>query len=169
MARLSDTERSVLGTSWNDIWWAASNGYTTTDTVGAFASVARELGSGITFDESGALATLYGYASRLNGAAGVFQAAGHGDLIAPEMIGTPPWAREEQAMATAPIWHATFLYTATDSAGNTISEKRTSIFEMTLPTTVGELADAIQEDALAMATKYNHQLVSADPISLLAV
>lgn len=169
MARLNDTQREVLGSSWNDIIWAVSHGYTTTDTVSAFANVARDLGGGLSFAESGAIATLYGYANRMQHAADAFQAASLEDQIMPEHIGVPPWARDEQVMNTAPIWHATFLYEAVDADGNVISEYRTTVFEMTLPDTVGELADDIQSDAEAMAAKYGHTLTNVTPIELLAV
>ena len=85
------------------------------------------------------------------------------------MIGTPPWARDQQVMNTAPIWHATFEMTFTDQEGNTRTEFRTSVFEMTLPETVGELTADILDDAEAMATKYDFTLLSVSPHSLQAV
>jgi hypothetical protein len=167
--RLDDTQRAALASWWDLAQTAANNGYTTTDTITAASDLARQAGAALAFDESSAIATLYGYAKRMSNAAGELQAANPGAIIDPSMMGIPPWARDEQVMNTSPLWHASFQFTFIDQAGVQQTEFRTSVFTMTLPQTVGELAAAIDEDAQAMADKYNVQLVDATPIQLLAV
>jgi hypothetical protein len=169
MARLTDVQRSVLADWWTLAQSAAGGGYTATDTISVAAGIARQYGVSFSFQESSALATLYGYASRMETAAGVFRGADMTDLIEGSMVGVPPWARDQQVMNTAPVWHAVFEFTYIDQNGDMQTDFRTSVFEMTLPDMVGELADDITADAQAMADKYGFQFVDAVPHSLLAV
>jgi hypothetical protein len=62
-----------------------------------------------------------------------------------------------------------YQMTFIDQAGNLVTDYKTSVFEMTLPGTIGELKDAISEDAQALADKYGVELVSADLHQILAV
>jgi hypothetical protein len=169
MPRLSESVRAAMGDWWTLVLSAVSGGFTTTDTVAAAADVARQYGQSIGFDTNAAIATLYGYARRMENAAAALGGLAPGDVLGPDQIAVPPWARDEQVMDTAPIWHVTFTYNALDSAGNPVTEFRTSIFEMTLPDTAGDLFSALQSDAEAMAAKYGHTLVSISPHSILAV
>lgn len=169
MTRLDDTQRAALANWWTLAEAAAFGGFTTTDTITAASDLAGQAGRSLAFAESAAIATLYGYARRMANAAGVLQAADALSVITADMMATPPWARDEQVMNTTPIWHATFQFTFLDQAGQIQTDFRTSVFEMTLPETVGELAAAIQDDAQQMADKYGVTLVSATPHSLLAV
>lgn len=169
VARLTDTQTRALGNFWSDIAYVASHGGTVTDAVSVAAYHAGLFGETLSFEDSQAVAVLAGYAARMENAAGVFRGADSADQITADMIGTPPWARELAVMDTAPIWHATFEMTFVDQEGNTQSEFRTSVFEMTLPDTVGELTADILDDAEAMAEKYGFTLLSVRLHSLLAV
>lgn len=169
MARLTDTVRQALGYWWSLIQGASAQGFRANEVTSMAADVAKTLGVTMSFQDAQAVAVLYGYARRMDNAAGVFQAAGPEQQISGDMIATPPWARDEAEMNAYPIWHATFSYTYLDNEGNMNTEFRTSVFRLTLPDTVGELADAIEVDAIAMSVKYDVQLVSADPISLHSV
>ena len=169
MTRLDDTQRAALANWWTLAEAAAFSGFTSTDTTSAASDLANQAGRSLAFAESAAISTLYGYARRMANAAGVLQAAPDTSVIDANMIAVPPWARDEQVMNTTPIWHATFEFTYLDQAGNLTTDFRTSVFEMTLPETVGELAAAIQDDAQQMADKYGVTLVSATLHSLLAV
>ena len=169
MARLTETQTRALGNFWSDVAYVAAHGGTVTDAVSVASYHAGVFGETLSFADAQAVAVLAGYAARLENAASVFRGADFSDPITAGMIGTPPWARDQQLMNTAPIWHATFEMTFTDEFGNTRTEFRTSVFEMTLPETVGELTADILDDAEAMARKYNVTLLSVNPHSLVAV
>lgn len=169
MTQLNDVQRAALAQWWNLASDAAQKGLTATDTVTAASQLAADAGRSLSFAESGAIATLYGFARRMTNAAGVLQGATSADVIDSSMMAVPPWARDTQTMLTTPIWHATFTFTYLDQAGNQVTDFRTSVFEMTLPETVGELQSAVTEDAQQMADKYNVRLLSAFLHSLSAV
>jgi hypothetical protein len=170
MPRLSDVQRIALADWWTLAQTAAYGGFTATDTVTAASDLARsQFSRSLTFGESGAIATLFGYARRMASAGAVFRAAGPADEITGRMIATPPWARPDIEMAATPTWHATFQMTFLDQAGEVRTELRTSVFQMTLPATMGELADAIAADAQVMADKYQVTLMEVSPHELLAV
>lgn len=169
MARLSETQTAALASWWTLAIDAAFGGFTATDTIQAAAELARQRGGSLTFNESSAIATLYGYARRMSNAAGAVQAAAAAAEIGPEHTAVPPWARDEVTMATAPIWHVTYTFETMDTTGRITTEFRTSVFEMVLPGTIGELADAIDEDAQALADKYGVTLVGARLHQILAV
>jgi hypothetical protein len=162
MARLADNVRQALGSFWNLAHQAAYSGYTATDTITAASNIMRESGQSLTFGESSAVATLYGYARRMFNAAQVVQSLQDHEVIGPDAIATPPWARDEREQAALPIWHVHFDFTYTDQSGVTQTDRRVSVFRMTLPETMGELRDAIGADAEAMAAKYNVDLIGAD-------
>ena len=169
MARLDDTQRSALANWWDLAQSAANGGYTVTDTISAAADIAAQGLRQMSFDIGRAISVLYGYARRMFNAAGVFSGADMAAPVTPDMMATPPWARDQQVMDTTPIWHATFEFHYLDSNGNQRMDYRTSIFEMTLPETVGELVDAMTADAEAMAAKYGVSLLEIVPVQLLAV
>lgn len=169
MTRLDTTQRAALGNWWTLASDAASAGYTSTDLITAASAIAAQAGRSLAFAESSAIATLYGYARRMDNAAGVLQSAPGTAVIDPSMIGVPPWARDEQVMNTTPIWHATFEFTYLDQAGNAQTDFRTSVFEMTMADTVSGLLSDVTDDAQAMADKYNVRLVSVKLHSILAV
>lgn len=169
MPRLNDVQRAALATWWTLAEAAAGGGFTTTDTITAAADLAGQAGRSLTFTESAAISTLYGYARRMSNAAGELQSASPGDFINSDMVAVPPWARDEQVMNTTPVWHVTFRFDFLDAAGELQSEFRTSVFDMTLPDTAGDLQNAIEDDAQALADKYNVRLQSAQLHSILAV
>lgn len=169
MARLSDVQSAALANWWELAQYAANNGFTSTDTVGAASDIAQAAGRSLTFEEGTAIAQLYGYARRIFNASDALQSTAPDAGITPDIMAIPPWARDEQVMATVPIWHTTFEFTYIDQAGNQVTEFKTSVEDMTFPATVGELQDNVQADAEAMAAKYGVQLVSINLISLLAV
>lgn len=162
MARLADNVRQALGSWWTLAQSAAYGGYTTTDTIQAASSLARDAGQALSFGESSAIATLYGYARRMFNASQVVQSLAESDAITADAIATPPWARDEAEMATLPIWHVHFDFTFVNQDGQQVTERRVSMFRMTLPETMGELQDAVDADAEAMAKKYNVDFVAAD-------
>jgi hypothetical protein len=167
--RLDDTQRAALANWWDLAQYAANHDYTSTDLISAASDIARQAGQSISAEENRAIAVLYGYARRIFNSAGELEGAPGDAVIGPEMMAIPPWARDEQVMATTPVWHVTFEFAYVDQAGNPQADHRTSVQEMTLPDTVGELADLVDADAQAMADKYGVQFVSATMIQILAV
>ena len=162
MARLTDNVRAALGEWWTLAQAAGYGDYTATDTITAAADLASQAGQSLSFGESSAIATLFGYARRMSNAAEIVQSLEREDVITPAAIATPPWARDEQEIAALPMWHVHFDFTYTNEAGDTVTERRVSVFRMTLPDTMGELQDAVTADAQAMAAKYGVDFIGAD-------
>lgn len=169
MPRLTDSQRSALGRWWTLAEAGAYGGFLSTDIVAAASDLAGQQGSALSFGEARDLAVLYGYGRRMANAAGALGAADANAVIDFTMIGVPPWARDEQVMNTTPIWHVSFDFSYIDAAGNAVTDIRTSVFEMTMPETVGGLTDALQEDAQALADKYNVELTGIQLREILAV
>lgn len=169
MARLTDTVRAALGYWWNLISDAARGGFTVTDTVTAASDIAATVGRTVSFAENQAISTLYSFARQEVNAGNAFLAGEPGQGITASMISTPPYARDLQEQNTYPLYHVKFEYTYIDQAGNTITSFRTSAFPDQLPATIGELTQAVLDDAEGMAAKYGHTLLSAVPTNILAV
>lgn len=169
MPRLTSTQAATLADWWPLVQHAGFGGFTTTDLTVAARSIATEAGVTLSFETNTALATLYGYARRMSNAADMVQSALDSDTIIADHIAVPPWARDETVMNTAPIWHVSFQFTYLDQQGIQQTDYRTSVFEMTLPDTIGDLKDAITEDAQAMADKYRFTFVDAQLNMILAV
>lgn len=169
MPRLTTEQTRALANWWDLAQSAGFGGYTATDTIEAASDIASQFGRSLTFSESTAIAVLYGYAKRMSNAADNLQAALDSDTIIADHIATPPWARDEAVMNTAPIWHVSYLMTFIDADGELQSEYKTSVFEMTMPDTIGGLKDAITEDAQALASKYGVAFSGIDLAQILAV
>jgi hypothetical protein len=167
--RLSDTQRQVLGQWWTLAMSGAYGGFLTTDVIAAAADLARQAGGSLSFTDAGALSTLYGYARRMSNASDALANAAGTDVIDPSVIGVPPWAREQQAMNTTPIWHVSYDFTSVGADGSMTTDVRTSVFDMALPQTIGALQAAIESDAESLANKYNVSLVQASLKEILAV
>jgi hypothetical protein len=155
-------------------WWTLAEaeayaGTSATDTIAIAQATAANAGESVAFSEYSAIAALYGFAARMSNAAGALQAAPDTAPIDATMIGVPPWGRPDQEMATTPVWHAIYNFSYIDQAGQMQTDHRTSVFEMTLPDTVGELSDSVIADAQDLADKYSVQFVSADLQELHAV
>lgn len=169
MARLTDTLRSALGQWWNVITNAASQGLSAAQAVSTVSSILKGEGVQLSFADNTAIAQLYGYARRIENAGTAFTAADSGKFIDSNMIADAPWARPEAEQATYPIYNVKFTYTYLDASGNTQTTTKTSVFRDGLPQTVGDLTSAVLDDAEAMANKYGHTLLSADPFQIQAV
>jgi hypothetical protein len=169
MPRLADNVRGALPDWWNLAVDAAANRQGSAQLIEAAAYVMESLGGSLSFAQSSALTVLYGYASRVRNAGEAVRAASDETFIAPEHVAIPPWAREENDMNTNPIWHVTYLFTA-EKNGVTSTDYKTSIFQRgQIPDTIGELKAALEEDANALASKYNVNLISVDLHQILAV
>lgn len=170
MAILNDEQRQMLGGwVWPYLTAGAAAGMTASQVQQGIAGIAEENDLNLTFRDYTAIATLYGYARRMENAAQDFRASGPGTLRTPNLIGVPPWARDQQEMNTSPKYHGIFEFTFIDQAGNQVTEHRTSIWDVTLPGSVGEIIDDMQADAEAMAAKYEVTLVGISPVQVLAV
>src|SRR5215472_11564899 len=135
--RLTDNQAALLadGTSWGLVLKAAADRLMATDVTAAASNIARDFGVPWTFQDSQDIAVLFGFANRIQNAADALGAATPADEIDGNMIAVPPWARSQQVMDTAPIWHVTFEHTFLDEEGNVGTGFATSVFEMTLPET----------------------------------
>lgn len=169
MARLNDIQRAALANWWTLAETEAFTGTTATDTIIIASAMAQQAGRSLAFAENAAIGVLYGYARRMANATSALGGATDESVIDASMIAIPPWARDEQVMNTTPIWHVTFSLTGENQAGEVTTQYVTSVFEMTLPETAGELAADIQDDAQSFADKYRIKLMSAVPHMILAV
>lgn len=170
MPRLADNVRSALADYWNLAVSQAADRTGSAKFISIAASLAREGGGSISFNTSKALPVLYGYASRVRNAGESIRAANDETYIGPEHVAVPPWAREETAQLANPIWHVSYLFTSANSAGIVSQEYKTSVFQGGgFPQTVGQLKDAIAEDAQALADKYGVNLINVDLHQVLAV
>lgn len=169
MALLDDSTRAALANWWTLLAAEAALGTTVTDVQVIASATAQNAGRSLSFDESRAIAVLYGYARRIENAGAALQASSLDAPITPDLMAIPPWARDQQVQNTVPIWHTTFEFTYIGQAGEIVTDFRTSVNDMTFPATVGELQDQVQADAEAMAEKYGVTLVSARLTTLLAV
>jgi hypothetical protein len=169
MPRLTSAQSSALADWWNLAYDAAVLRLGSSVLLEAAAGIASDAGRSLAFTESTAIVQLYAYASRMVGAANEVQSALASAVIGPEHIATPPWARDEVSQLTVPIKHVIFQFDYIDADGVARTDYRTSVFEMTFPGTIGDLAAAITEDAQALASKYNVTLVNATLHQILAV
>lgn len=169
MARLTDTLRAALGYWWDLVAGAAQQGFTAAETVQLANGIAKDLGGSLSFQENTAISQLYGYARRIENAGNSFTSASPDKFIDSSMIADAPWARVESEQNAYPIYNVKFTYTYLDSAGNEISTTKTSVFKNGLPATVGELTQAVLDDAESLALKYGHTLLSATPFQIQAV
>lgn len=169
MARLNDVQRAAFGYWWDLIQNAARMGITVAETVKAANSIAADFGEKLSFAENQAIASLYGFARRIENAGNSLQAADPSLGITADMISVPPYARDVQEQAAYPTYHVKFEYVYLDAAGNQQTAIKTSVFPDQLPATVGQLTSDVLDDAEGMASKYGHQLISVTPLQILAV
>ena len=170
MAILNEPQRQVLGGwVWPYLTAGAAEGMSASQVQQGIAGIAEENDINLTFQDFTAIATLYGYARRMENAAQAFQSADINAVLTPDLTGVPPWARDQQERNVSPIYHGVFEFTFIDQAGNQVTEMRTSVFDVTIPGTIGGIIDDMQADAEAMAAKYEVQLVGISPVQLLAV
>ena len=169
MPRLTPNQSAVLADWWNLIYDAAFGGYTTTDLNRAVKDLATEHGVSVSFNDYRDIATLYGYARRMANAAGELQAALPDSPITADFTAIPPWASDFDVRNTAPVYHVVFEFSYIDPSGELQHDYRTSVFEMDFPDTVGDLIDAVNEDAQAMADKYKVRLFAANILQIQTV
>lgn len=169
MPLLSESQRTALGYWWNLIIDAVAAGFSATDTTSLANMVAKDLGSSLTRQANNDIATLYGYAKRIDNAGNALQAAEPGKGIDSSMLAVAPYARDDQERAAYPVYNVKFTYEYLDANGVRQSTTRTDAIKMTLPGTVGELTERVLSDAEAMANKYGHTLLSATPLQILVV
>lgn len=91
------------------------------------------------------------------------------NTIDQSMIGLTPYARSQADRNATPQWSARFLHLTTNTEGDETEEWRMVRFTGQLPTTVGELMTAVQQDAQALADKYGTEHVSFSGLALLAI
>jgi hypothetical protein len=169
MSRLTATQRTALADWWQLAVDGGFGGYLANQVTAAAADLARQTGRVFTFATSQAVAALFGYARRMSNAATEAQNADDAEYIQSQHIAIPPWARDQSDMNTYPIWHVTYKFTYIDTFGVQHTEYKTSIFDTQLPATIGALKSAIEDDAQAIAGKYQVSYVSTDLHQVLAV
>jgi hypothetical protein len=171
MPRLTSTVSTALADWWTLALDAGFKGYRSTDLQSAARDIAEQNGVTLPFQTYSALSTLFGYARRMYNAHAAVTAADDGDRIEAAHVAIPPWARDEQAMNTNPIWHVSYQFTYLDENGFAQTEFKTSVFDdfSQFPRTIGTLKDAITEDAQALADKYGVKLFAVDLHQILAV
>lgn len=89
--------------------------------------------------------------------------------ITGDMIGTPPWARDLAERNAAPMYQVRFKHDTADSEGFITSDWRTVVFSSGLPPTLAAFHDALDQDAQALADKYNTDHVAVSSVTILAI
>jgi hypothetical protein len=168
--RLNPNVRSALPDWWNLATDAAQARLGSSVLLEAASDLANQAGRSLTFGESSALTTLYGYASRIRNAGEAARAASDETYIGPEHVAIPPWARVESEQNANRIWHVRYHFTSANSNGVLSTEYKTSVFQQgQIPDTIGRLKAEIEADAEVLAAKYNVNLVSVDLHQILEV
>jgi hypothetical protein len=169
MARLNDTQRGALFDWWSLAMDGGFGGFNAREVTSAAADLARRTGRSFTFATSQAVASLFGYARRMYNAHAELVNAADSDYIQSQHIAIPPWARDQTDMNAYPIHHVTYKFTYIDSAGVQHIDYKTSVYDIPLPNTVGELKAGIEHDAQVLAAKYQVQFVDVELHQILAV
>lgn len=169
MALLSDTTRGMLAYWWGLASDGAAGKQPVTVITSAAATLARDLGEPLTFRQAQGMAELAGYAIRMENASETLLAADQADALHSGMVAAAPWGRDLQEQSTSPTWQIKFTMTFLDQEGKQQTEVKTSMFYDSLPGTVGELTDAINQDAQGLADKYEIELLSVQPYQILSV
>lgn len=88
--------------------------------------------------------------------------------IGANMIGLAPWARDLNQRNALRQWQVRFRHTTSGPEGES-TDRRTVVYTGTLPPTVDDLQQEIEQDAMAMAIKYQHDHVGVDQLSILEI
>jgi hypothetical protein len=101
------------------------------------------------------VSVLRGYANRIVNAAGNLAAASPSDSITPDMMAIAPYtASTLDGIATNPTYHVRFLNTIQADDGTVTQVWNTSVFTaVDMPTTVGDLTDAITTNGTELAAQ----------------
>lgn len=101
------------------------------------------------------VSTLRGFANRIVAGAAALAAAAPTDTITPDMMAVAPYTSNTlEGIATNPTYHVRYLNTVQASDGTTTSVWNTSVFTAAdMPTTVGDLQDAINTHAAELAAQ----------------
>lgn len=153
---------------WGTAQKAAREGYTTAQYWDALKAHAESLGL-----ESPEISAVQ--ASRLRGRAGAglraantLQGSPLDTAITGDMISLAPYSRDLASRNAYGQWQVRFAHTV-NVDGEEQSEYRSVVFTGQLPYTVGELQDAVEQDAIQLANDYGTEHVGVSDISLIAV
>lgn len=164
-----DQDRNPALAYWGEIEYAAANRLTTADLWASLRAAAAELGQespGVTVQQVNEVRHL---------ATGIQAASRRLERIDPSssirdgrLIAEAPWSRSLAERSALPMYQVRYQHTV-DGPNGVETAWRTSTFRGELPRTLGDLQDAIDEDAENLADKYGGAHVGVSAMQILAV
>lgn len=142
--------RKALGLYWGAIQHAAAQHLPTADLWEAIRGAAADAGLESPGVSAIDVSIIRGYAGSMTRATEALAASEPGLGITADMIAEPPWARSLAEQNLTPRYQVTYARQALTADGLEVSQYSTSIFEGTLPDTIGELEAAVLADAVDM-------------------
>jgi len=153
MADLSDIQKRALGLYWPQIYGGAAAGLSTSDLFANIRQRASDLGLPSVGIGASVISTLRSYASRMVSTANKLNASDPTTPISAGLIAQPPWSRSLAEQSSMPVYNVGFLHTVQTDEGETLSVWQTMVFTGTIPSTVGELQDAVASEAQRLASE----------------
>lgn len=164
-----DPNRNPALAYWGEIEYAAANRFTTADLWASLRQAASNLGlesPGVTLAQVNELRHL---------ATGIQAGSRRLERIDPSssitdarLIAEAPWSRSLAERSALPMYQVRYQHTI-DGPNGVETAWRTSTFKGALPRTLGDLLDAIGEDAENLADKYGGAHVGVSSMQILAV
>lgn len=153
---------------WGAIEGATRNGATTAEVWQAVRDAASSLG----YDSHGAtiqdIAKLRSRAVSMVRADRALERSANNEAVRAETFAVAPYARDLAERNTTAMYQVRIQHT-TETDGRIETNFRTITFTGSLPSTIGELRDQVEQDAEAMADQYHVAHVSVSGISILAI
>jgi hypothetical protein len=154
MPDLSDEARAALA-YWPTIEHAAANHLPTADLWAALNGAAAELGldsPGVTLQ---GVNTIRSLATQIQATSARLERTDPTYRMEGNLISEAPWGRSLAERDAMPMFQVRYQHTTVGPNGEE-TNWRTSTFHGQLPRTVGDLLEAIEEDAEHLADKYGH-------------
>lgn len=140
---------------WGSILTSAYNNASTSDMWTAIRSTQAQYGLSRPGASAPDVSVLRGYANRIVAGAQALNSASPSDSITADMMAVAPYTDNTLAgIATNPTYYVRYQNTVQANDGTVSTVWNTSVFSVTdMPSTVGELQDAIASDATELAAQ----------------
>lgn len=144
---------------WGSILASAYQGASTADMWTSIRQAQADYGLAKPGASAPDVSVLRGYANRIVAAAGNLAAAAPTDVITAAMTAIAPYTSSDLAgIAANPTYMVRFVNTVQAPDGSTIDVHQTAVFTAAqMPTTVGELQDAIDQNGVELAAQGSDQ------------
>lgn len=167
MPDLSDAARNALA-YWPQIEYAAANRMPTAQLWDTLNAAAADLGldtPGVTLQGVNELRHL---ATTIQASSARLERSDPSYRLEGNLVSEAPWSRSLAERDAMPMFQVRYQHTTVGPNGEE-TNWRTSTFHGQLPGTIGDLFDAIEEDAEHLADKYGHSHVGTGGHQVLSV